>query len=41
MFISVKEVICDGITNTSPLKNGEYINLDVTLFIEGVHGNKS
>lgn len=38
---SVNEVICHGIPNTRPLKNGDYINLDVTLFIEGVHGDNS
>jgi len=38
---SVNEVCCHGIPNTRPLKNGDTINLDVTLFIEGVHGDTS
>ncbi|EAR84818.1 methionine aminopeptidase (macronuclear) [Tetrahymena thermophila SB210] len=38
---SVNEVVCHGIPNTRPLKNGDYINLDVTLYIEGVHGDNS
>lgn len=38
---SVNEVCCHGIPNTRPLKSGDYINLDVTLFIGGVHGDTS
>jgi methionyl aminopeptidase len=38
---SVNEVICHGIPNMRPLFNGDYINLDVTLFIHGVHGDNS
>lgn len=38
---SVNEVVCHGIPNKRVLRNGDYINLDVTLFIEGVHGDNS
>ena len=38
---SVNEVCCHGIPNTRPLENGDSINLDVTLYIDGVHGDTS
>ena len=38
---SVNEVLCHGIPDLRPLKSGDYINLDVTLFIDGVHGDNS
>lgn len=36
---SVNEVICHGIPNNRELKNGDIINLDVTLFYDGFHGD--
>ena len=36
---SVNEVICHGIPDARPLADGDIINLDVTLFREGVHGD--
>ncbi len=36
---SVNEVICHGIPDDRPLRNGDIINMDVTLFKEGVHGD--
>lgn len=36
---SVNEVICHGIPDSRALRNGDVINLDVTLFREGVHGD--
>jgi len=36
---SVNEVICHGIPDDRPLADGDIINLDVTLFKEGVHGD--
>src|SRR5690606_26418958 len=36
---SVNEVICHGIPDTRVLRDGDIINLDVTLFREGVHGD--
>lgn len=36
---SVNEVICHGIPDDRPLANGDLINIDVTLFKRGVHGD--
>ncbi len=36
---SVNEVICHGIPDDRPLADGDIVNLDVTLFKEGVHGD--
>jgi len=36
---SVNEVICHGIPDDRALRDGDIINLDVTLFREGVHGD--
>lgn len=38
---SVNEVCCHGIPNLRPLQNGDFVNLDVTLFLNGVHGDTS
>lgn len=36
---SVNEVICHGIPDRRPLKDGDIVNLDVTLYHEGYHGD--
>jgi methionyl aminopeptidase len=36
---SVNEVICHGIPDSRVLRDGDIVNLDVTLFIGGVHGD--
>ncbi len=36
---SVNEVICHGIPDDRPLQEGDIVNLDVTLFVDGVHGD--
>ena len=36
---SVNEVICHGIPDTRPLGDGDIVNLDVTVYLEGVHGD--
>ena len=36
---SVNEVICHGIPDSRPLADGDIINIDVTAFIGGVHGD--
>ncbi len=36
---SINEVICHGIPDDRPLVDGDIINLDVTLFKDGVHGD--
>ena len=36
---SVNEVICHGIPDSRKLLDGDVVNVDVTAFIEGVHGD--
>ena len=36
---SVNEVICHGIPDDRPLADGDIVNIDVTAFIDGVHGD--
>ncbi|MGH9070317.1 MAG: type I methionyl aminopeptidase [Acidimicrobiales bacterium] len=36
---SVNEVICHGIPDNRPLADGDIVNLDVTIFLGGVHGD--
>ncbi len=36
---SVNEVICHGIPDTRQLRDGDIVNIDVTVFREGVHGD--
>ncbi|MCU0259635.1 MAG: type I methionyl aminopeptidase [Ilumatobacteraceae bacterium] len=36
---SVNEVICHGIPDSRPLQDGDIVNLDVTAYIGGVHGD--
>jgi methionyl aminopeptidase len=38
---SVNEVICHGIPDARPLGRGDTVNLDVTVFAEGMHGDCS
>ena len=38
---SVNEVICHGIPDSRPLAEGDIVNLDVTVYIDGVHGDTS
>ncbi len=38
---SVNEVICHGIPDDRALEDGDIINIDVTIFLEGVHGDTS
>lgn len=38
---SVNEVICHGIPDSRPLADGDIVNIDVTLYREGVHGDTS
>jgi methionyl aminopeptidase len=38
---SVNEVICHGIPDSRPLADGDIINIDVTVWKEGVHGDTS
>jgi len=36
---SVNEVICHGIPDSRPLVEGDIVNLDVTVYLDGVHGD--
>ncbi len=36
---SVNEVICHGIPDTRPLEDGDLVKIDVTAFVDGVHGD--
>jgi methionyl aminopeptidase len=36
---SVNEVICHGIPDARPLQDGDIVNIDITAFIGGVHGD--
>jgi methionyl aminopeptidase len=38
---SVNEVICHGIPDDRKLKNGDVINLDITVYLDGYHGDCS
>ncbi|MGX5680299.1 type I methionyl aminopeptidase [Schumannella luteola] len=38
---SINEVICHGIPDDTVLQNGDIINIDITAFQEGVHGDLS
>lgn len=38
---SVNEVVCHGIPNQKALKNGDIINIDVTVIKDGYHGDTS
>jgi len=37
----VNEVICHGIPDSTVLQEGDIVNIDVTLFHDGVHGDCS
>ena len=36
---SVNEVICHGIPDTTALREGDLVNIDVTAFLDGYHGD--
>jgi methionyl aminopeptidase len=38
---SVNEVVCHGIPDDRPLREGDIVNLDVTAFVDGMHGDTS
>ena len=38
---SVNEVICHGIPDDRALENGDIVNIDVTIFLNGLHGDCS
>lgn len=38
---SINEVICHGIPDSRKLRDGDIINIDVTLYLDGTHGDTS
>lgn len=38
---SVNHVVCHGIPNDRPLKNGDIVNIDITIIKDGYHGDTS
>ena len=38
---SVNEVICHGIPDSRRLEDGDIVNIDVTIYLDGVHGDTS
>ncbi|EUD67412.1 methionyl aminopeptidase [Plasmodium inui San Antonio 1] len=36
---SVNEIVCHGIPDLRPLQNGDIINIDITVFLKGVHAD--
>ena len=38
---SVNEVVCHGIPDSRPLVAGDILNIDVTVYLDGVHGDTS
>jgi len=36
---SANEIICHGIPDSRPLQDGDILNIDVTVFLEGMHGD--
>ncbi|MEM6665396.1 MAG: type I methionyl aminopeptidase [Pseudomonadota bacterium] len=38
---SINHVVCHGIPNDKPLKDGDILNIDVTLIVDGWHGDTS
>lgn len=38
---SINHVVCHGMPNEKPLKEGDIINIDVTLIVDGWHGDSS
>ncbi|RKQ71479.1 methionine aminopeptidase type I [Litorimonas taeanensis] len=38
---SINHVVCHGIPNDKPLKNGDSLNIDVTSIVDGWHGDTS
>lgn len=38
---SINQVVCHGIPNDKPLKDGDIVNIDVTIIIDGWHGDTS
>src|SRR6201981_4238706 len=38
---SINHVVCHGIPDPKPLRDGDILNIDVTLIVDGWHGDSS
>ncbi len=38
---SVNEIVCHGIPDNRPLREGDIVNIDVTAYLDGMHGDTS
>ncbi len=38
---SINHVVCHGIPDAKPLREGEIVNIDVTYILDGWHGDSS
>jgi methionyl aminopeptidase len=38
---SINHVVCHGIPNDKPLREGDIVNIDITLIVDGWHGDSS
>lgn len=38
---SINHVVCHGIPNDKPLREGDIVNIDITLVVDGWHGDSS
>ncbi|CAN5132294.1 type I methionyl aminopeptidase [soil metagenome] len=38
---SINHVVCHGIPNDKPLRDGDIVNIDITLIVDGWHGDAS
>ena len=38
---SINHVVCHGIPDDKPLREGDIVNIDVTLIVDGWHGDSS
>lgn len=38
---SVNECVCHGIPDDRPLEDGDIVNIDVTVYLDGYHGDTS
>ena len=38
---SINHVVCHGIPNDKPLRDGDIVNIDVTVILDGWHGDTS
>jgi methionyl aminopeptidase len=38
---SVNECVCHGIPDCRPLEDGDIVNIDVTVYLDGYHGDTS